>query len=341
MINPRSRQTLFLTFLLVATSPAIGIRNLRIDELVNASDAIVVADVRVHAVGRAPDLPFRGQPLEADAYMAELVVKGTIKGSATDRLSVKYALPKQFVGYQGLREGTRLVFLRKTATGYTVADPYYPDFPAVEPPPRSYGHDQSGTSEEVLRQMVAVVASELATVAQKWEILRVDYALPTNSEVVGAFREGLSGTNDTELQQRLEGELIRMGDIGELPRVVRALSNGLATHNERMWLLYVIGYDLKDPRSVPMLQPLLRSDDNSLREAAARALWHIADPAVLPSLARALGDPDDQVRFYAVRGCADIANEAAWGGPSETEFHEHEEKYLEHWEAWVRGLGQD
>jgi hypothetical protein len=342
MLNPRRRQILFSCIVLVASCAAIGIRNLRIDELVSASDAIVVADVvRVDEVGLAPDLAFRNQNLKADAYTAELIVRSVIKGSVSGRLSVKYALPKHFIGYQGLREGIRMVFLRKVGPDYTIADPYYPDLPAVESPSQGSGEHESDTyAGEVVRQMLAVVASESSTPAQKSEILRVDYALPTNSEAVAAFKRGLSEAGDTELEQRLEGELIRMGDISVLPRVVQTLLAGLAAQNQKVWLLYVIAYDLKDSRSVPMLQPLLRSDDNSLKEAAARALWDIASPATLPSLARALEDPDERVRFYAVRGCADIANEPGWGGPGEAEFHEHQEKYLKHWKAWVSGLVQ-
>jgi hypothetical protein len=47
------------------------------------------------------------------------------------------------------------------------------------------------------------------------------------------------------------------------------------------------------------------------------------------------------VRFYAVRACADIAAEAGWGGPSESEFHERQQKYLTHWEGWVKSYGRN
>jgi HEAT repeat protein len=73
-----------------------------------------------------------------------------------------------------------------------------------------------------------------------------------------------------------------------------------------------------------------------MREAAAQALWHIGHPAAVRSLARALEDPDGLVRFYAVRGCADIAQEVGWGGPGESEFQEHEQQYLAHWRSWAK-----
>ena len=93
---------------------AIGIENLSIDRLVSASDLIAIADVLdVSDAGPAPPLVFRGQKLSAEAYNVELTVTDIIKGSATGRVLVKYALPASFVGYQGLHRGVRLVFLRK------------------------------------------------------------------------------------------------------------------------------------------------------------------------------------------------------------------------------------
>ncbi|MFY9909810.1 MAG: HEAT repeat domain-containing protein [Candidatus Sulfotelmatobacter sp.] len=317
---------------------AIGIENLSIDRLVSASDLIAIADVLdVSDVGPAPPLVFRGQKLSAEAYNVELTVTDIIKGSATGRVLVKYALPASFVGYQGLHRGVRLVFLRKGDTGYTVADPYYPDLPAVGMAPESYSKLEPGDyARSVVREMLAVIASDSATPAQKSEILRVAYALPSNAEAISAFKSGVAAARDPELEQRLQGELIRLEDISELPKVAHTLVGDLATENQRVWLLYVVGNDLKSPLAIPALEPLLRSNDNSNREAGAEALWHIADPSALPSIAKALQDPDEQVRFYAVRACADIANEPDWGGPGEAEFHQHEQKYLTHWEDWIK-----
>ena len=69
---------------------------------------------------------------------------------------------------------------------------------------------------------------------------------------------------------------------------------------------------------------------------AVEALWHIADPNTVPELLRSLQDPDEQVRFYAVRAFADIANEPGWGGPGESEFRNRQQEYLEHWQEWAK-----
>jgi hypothetical protein len=57
-------------------------------------------------------------------------------------------------------------------------------------------------------------------------------------------------------------------------------------------------------------------------------------------LVQKLEDPDEKVQFYAVRGLSDIANEYGWGGPGETEFHEHAQKYLTHWQEWAKNQVQ-
>ena len=122
----------FVLVVVTIHSHSVAVKNLHIDDLVRASDVIAIAEVaNVREIGHAPPVLFDDQLLEADSYSADLQVKKIIKGSAEDRVLVKYALPLPFVGYRGFQRGTRLVFLRREQDHYGVADPYYPDFPAV------------------------------------------------------------------------------------------------------------------------------------------------------------------------------------------------------------------
>ena len=187
--------------------------------------------------------------------------------------------------------------------------------------------------------MLSVIASPMSTPAEKFEILRVDYALPHSPEVVAAFKKGLAGGAE-DLKEKLQGELIRFGDLSELSPVVNLLLTAGAAESERVWLLYVIGNRITDHRAIPALRPLLRADDSAVRAAAAQALWHIADRTAVSDLSNALRDPDAQVRFYAVRACADIAAEPGWGGPGEAEFQQHQQKYLAHWQEWAKAQSQ-
>ena len=76
-----------------------------------------------------------------------------------------------------------------------------------------------------------------------------------------------------------------------------------------------------------------------MREAATQALWHINDRSTIDLLIKSLDDPDEMVRFYAVLGLSDLVNEFGWGGPTESEFDDHQHKYEAHWKDGRRIMG--
>jgi hypothetical protein len=326
-----------LCVLMTVISHSIGIKNLHIDELVRASDVIAVTEVTdVTALGPAEPILFRGQLLPAEAHSSDLLVRRVIKGTPLARLTVKYSLPKSFIGYRGLQRGTRTVFLRREQDHYSLADPYYPDFPAVLSPAKDLQTTAGDYAAIVVQEMLAVIASPIVSSDEKTQILQVDYALPANVEVVNAFREGMINAREPDLRRRLQSEIIQFGDVTELPEVVRLLLANSVSADQKMAFLYVIGNHVNDRRAIPTLDPLLRSGDSSLRVAAAEALWHIADRSEVSALLKSLQDSDEQVRYYVVRALSDIVNEPGWGGPGESEFRQDQQKYLTHWQDWAR-----
>ena len=99
----------------------------------------------------------------------------------------------------------------------------------------------------------------------------------------------------------------------------------------------VIGISwVKDPRAVPALETLLERGDDAVRRAAARALANTSSPDGTDALARALYDPDQQVRFWAVLGLADITGQKSWR-PSVLTYRDREAEYLSHWRDWAMG----
>lgn len=321
-------------------SQAVGLPHFSIGGVVSAADLIVVAEVnQVRDIGPAQPIQFRNQLLQAEAYSADLSVIRTLKGPLLEDVSLTYSLPLTFVGYSSLRRGIRIVFLRRENSQYRPADPYYPSFPAsVDPPEENTASENS--SQLVLSNMLAVLASNATSSSEKYEILRVDYALPGNQKTVGALRKALSTSTDRTLSERLLGELICFADQTQLSATLDLLSNNSATQDGREWLLYVIGNHVQNAGAVPTLVRLLNSPSDSVREAVVEALWHIGTPTAVPALVHELEDQDEKVQFYAVRGLSDIANEYGWGGPSEGEFHEHTQKYLEHWQEWAKNRAQ-
>jgi hypothetical protein len=252
-------------------SQAVGVPHFKVDDSVNAADLIVVADVnQVRDLGPAQPMQFRNQLLQAEAYRADLSVRRTLKGPLLDDISVTYSLPVTFVGYSGLSRGIRMVFLRRDKSQYHLADPYYSDFPATLEPSRE-NTPSKNFSQLVLSNMLAVLASATTSSSEKYEILRVDYALPSNEKTIAALRRALSVSTDRDLSEKLQGELIRFGDLSQLPAAANLLLKNFATQNGREWLLYVIGNRVKDARAVPALERLLSSSDDSVREAAVEA----------------------------------------------------------------------
>jgi hypothetical protein len=322
------------------SSYAVGVPHFTIERVTDEATIILVGDVtEIKDLGVAQPLQFRGQWLQANAYSADISVRRTIKGPTLDHITVTYTLPMVFNGYRGLQTGTRIVFLTRQGNTVRLADPYYPDFPAV---PDTVGSETPSLNYagSVLGEMLRVLESPETPISDKYQILRVDYALPANGKTVAALKRALiTSTDDPEFAEKVQGELIRCGDFSELPNIANLLLEGTATQSGREWLLYTIGNHIKAPQAVPALRSLLRAPDDSVREAANQALWHINDRSTIDSLIKSLDDPDEKVRFYAVRGLSDIVNEVGWGGPSESEFHDHQQKYGAHWREWGKSRG--
>jgi hypothetical protein len=322
------------------SSYATGVPNFTIERVTEEASLILVGDIaEVKELGVAPPLQFRGQWLQGNAYSVDISVRRTIKGPILDHITVTYTLPTVFNGYRGLQTGTRIVFLSGQGKTVRLANPYYPDFPAVPDTVASEtpSLDPAGS---VLREMLRVLESPEASTSDKYQILGIDDALPADGKTVGALRRALtSSRDDPEFAEKVQGELIRFGDISELPNIANLLLEGTATQSGREWLLYTTGNHLKAPQAVPALRSLLRAPDDSVREAATQALWHINDRSTIDLLIKSLDDPDEKVRFYAVRGLSDIVNEVGWGGPSESEFHDHQQKYGTHWKEWANSRG--
>lgn len=322
------------------SSYATGVPNFTIERVTEEASLIVVGDItEIKDLGVAPPFQFRGKWLQGDAYSADISVRRTIKGPILDHITVTYTLPTVYIGYRNLNTGTRLVFLSGRGNKLRLTDPYYPDFPAVPDTVDSEtpSLDPAGS---VLGEMLRVLASPEASTSDKNRILSINYALPANGKTVAALRRALtSSRDDPEFAEKVQGELIYFGDVSELPNIANLLLEGTATQRGREWLLYAIGNHIKAPQAVPALRSLLRAPDDSVREAATQALWHINDRSTIDLLIKSLDDPDEMVRFYAVRGLSDIVNEFGWGGPSESEFHDHQQKYAAHWKEWAKSRG--
>ena len=173
---------------------AVGVPHFKVDDAVRSADLIVVADVNeIRDLGSAPLVQFGPQLLQARAYSADLSVRRTLKGPTLNQISVTYSLPMTFVGYSGLKRGTRLVFLNRDKDRYQIVNSYYSNLPATLEDPGDKLESEN-PSELVMSNILAVLASEVASSSDKYEILRIDYALPHNSEAIAALQNGIRVT---------------------------------------------------------------------------------------------------------------------------------------------------
>jgi hypothetical protein len=296
---------------------------------------IAIADITgIHEQGRM-SVDVEGNRLSAVAYRADLKLFQALKGDCPVNFSIEFYTPTEFVGYPGLNTGLQMIFLKRSGETLLFTDRHYPTLPATKrAEPKGSDLDVSNALDSVVATLGAVLASPTAAPSAKWEVLRVAYALPSSSSFMSSLRLASASATDPELKYRLVAELIARGDLADLPEVGELLLTHALTDTQAQRMLYVIANKLNDPKAVPTLRQLLRSGSTAARRSAAEGLWHVANSATTPDLVRALQDPDTDVRYYAVRGLADINREPAWG-PSVSAFRENEAKYLTYWLDWA------
>jgi hypothetical protein len=310
-----------------------GLPSLSISELVSQSDVVVVADVSgTKPIGLA-SVSVRGVTLLAQRYRVQAVALYRLMGSCPEQFSIELLLPNTSTGYRSVKLGTRMLFLKRLGTTYIPANPYYPDFPALPSEPIEFhGND---ARELVFAELSAVIASADASSDDKWEVLTQSFAIPDGDKLfVNDLLVGLRSTGDLDLRRRIQAELIGRNDISEFGDVRDALLADTISATQKPVLLYEIGQRLKNEKAVPGLAQLLQSRDPQVRVASAQALWHIASASSVRILTEALNDQNPDVRYYAIRGLADITGELQWG-PSPGEYEEHETKYLSYWRDWA------
>jgi HEAT repeats len=304
----------------------------QVRDLTERADVIAVVDIsRIDDAGTTT-ITVDGQSLAANLHRADVHTQRCIKGACPSQFSLDFFTPEQFVGYPGIGLGHQIVFLKRRNSGYEFADRHYPSLPAASGP-------ASGTESDPLRAVIAelgrVLSSPAATQAQKWAVLARAPGIPNVEPFKLSLQAGLDAADNSDLKYRIQAELIARDDLPQLRSSVDLLLTNALTSEQRQTFLLTIANSVKNPKALPEISRLLLSSDPVSRRAAAEVLWHIASPNPIPDLARILEDPDQEVRFYAVRGLSDIANEPGWGGPGESELQERQQEYLAHWRNWV------
>lgn len=299
--------------------------------LCDSSDLIVVGSVGTFTtVGHVPVKI--GQDSEiANVKESSVSVLSVLKGTETATtilVDEQVLLPRWgSANLDGMPEQrVRLLFLRRTGDHhYDVTDNHHPSLP---------GTASSGLEGAPLEQVAGVecqvISNENVPLGARQEAI---YSLRRIKAgcIIPTLRQ-VATTGSNELRLTAEHELMNQGDTGSLSQAIAdALSDDASIPGYlQQNILHAIGFGIKDPAAIPLLQPLIRSNQLEARLAAAHALKNIGTPACDPLLRSLLSDTDQQVRYFAVIGLADIAGLPQMH-PSVVEFRAHESKYTSYW----------
>jgi hypothetical protein len=90
---------------------------------------------------------------------------------------------------------------------------------------------------------------------------------------------------------------------------------------------------IRSPTAWPQLAALLRSARGELALAAAVALRQLRHPATLPDLILALDHSDQEIRYQAIMGLAEL-EPGVEAGPSFDLYREDESRHIQRWKQW-------
>ena len=314
---------------------AVPVPILDVPALAAESDLIVVGNVKSIRDGGATSVSISGGgSVPARLVLCEIEVdsvqKGTIDGR---RISFRYVLPGEPIGYASVVEGYQMLFLKKVNSEYALASPYHAALPAVP----GTGDGGGDYLARIAVHLGAVLQSPAASLGQKQIVL---YALSTirTPESTGLLREGLE-QRDAALRLGAAGFLLLRDDLSGMETAEYALTHtDNLSRNTLHNLDYAIGEGVKSKDAVPALSRLAQVQDLETRRAAASALRHTGSKSALGPLAYLLDDSDLQVRHDAVMGLAEITGDLEWA-PNLDLFQSEEQRYLKHWHDWASANG--
>jgi HEAT repeats len=321
---------------LIATCPIVSLsypaKPFSLTVLVGDSDVVAVADL--HSVRQVSEdtITVDGHVVASAVYRAEVEIETRIKGLCPDHIAIEFYTPEEFVGYPGVATGRGLVFLKEHGPTFVFTDRHFPLLPAAD----TFAFpNERGPVEGAAAVLGRVLSSPATSQSDKTLVLIRARGIPETESFMSSLHLALNTVTAQDLRCRIQAELIFRGDSSQVAAAVDLLLASSLSAGDRDTLLLAIGNYASGSSSLPALTKLLHSGDPPARRAAAEAFWHIASPASLGALGPSLQDVDEEVRFYVVRAISDIANEPEWGGPGESEFREHQQKYLSHWQDWV------
>lgn len=323
-------------FLLLHSAAATGIPALDIGQLISNADLIVVGTV--HTTGQIGNtsIDLSGQQIPAMLMAGEILPETVLKGEVKSNVvPFRFVAPQNSaggVGYADIENNSyRIVFLRRVEGGYGFANPYYPSLPAT-PKAAASG---STPFDMVISILASAIQSPQVQTSDKVNLLLNLQKFDTPS-LHEALLKSLEST-DTTLQLSVAAALLQRNDVAAMAIAEQALLHPPADIPAYILqnLSSAIAKGLRDPHAVPALDQMLsHAPDVETRRSAAFALRNTGSRTAIDPLVRALGDSDQEVRYYAVIGLAEITGQSEWR-PLLQGYQLQEQHYLSHWQEWA------
>lgn len=299
------------------------------------ADAELIAQGEVTSITKLgpTTLPAGNQSVPAVEYSARIKTDRFLKGQATTAsLEVNFALPDAPIGLQGVTAGEYGIFFLSTDEngGLRFTDPLYPALPSIPGVAVS-----PGSYLDEVTWMLGDVVMRASAQADFQKALAALGTLKTEpcTAVLHAALKASSG----QRRLRIAALLVARNDIEGLEVVADALTSPAGVSREDSLILAGSVEGLKDPRAIPVLARLLRTQGPyaaDIRRSVASSLRQTDSRQALRPLASLLTDSDLLTRYYAVSGLGRITGQEGWI-PTYEEFRDREHYYVSHWLDWT------
>ena len=312
--------------------------------LVDSADLIIVGTVeRVQQTGTG-SIEFSGRDYERLDFQAEISVDATIKGQPVARhFILNYSTPSADsvgnVAHGGLNANTyQIVFLKRTAQGYTFVSPYTPSLSATPKScaPNWQVHLGDDAYHQVLQRVLNVLCTTSSPEEKNWALSILNWDQDSS---VAPFLKAALGLpeiqSDAVARTSILSDLVKWKDLSVLPLAEEELFTPSKHTPGYLKSNLVLAASSLDPQvSVPLLARALKLPEPEARVAAARFLEYTNSPNALDVLLTDLDDADREVQFAVMQSLGNLTNQH-WWRPRTLDSDSHWVVCIEHWREFA------
>jgi hypothetical protein len=337
----------------IALSVGIGCANaeivptLSIKRLTETADLIVAGKIKQVRQTGSSSILLNGIGYTRRDFQADIQVEETLKGtSAPTEFTFTYSTPSADelgnVAEGNLVANTnRVVFLKKTASGFEFASPYYPSIAAAS---RSCGSDWrvhlgDDAYRKVLQRLLELLCIDSTHDEKRSALFALDWDQDSAAEPFLKAALNLPNVrSDPAFRMSIVSYLLHWRDLSVLPLAEQDLFNQSVRSSFFPKSNLVLAVSSLEPKvSIPLLTRVLKSAEPEDRVAAARFLEYTNSEISLNILLSALDDPNHEVQFAAMQSLGNLTKQYQWR-PDGVDPDSHWNACVEHWREFERGL---